>query len=454
MNSIRRQVTWLLIALIVLVTFSAAITGYRASMEDATRLFDGELRAIANTLVALPTNHSTNTLEIESPPDVAWQLWQQDHLLMRSANAPDKRISSLNKGFSAENFLGNRWRVLAITNPDTGIIVIVAHPLGSRDTLTENLILAAMTPLIVSIPVLAVLIYWVVNRGVRPLSALSSQLENKARNNLEPITLHNTPSELTTVTDTLNSLFLRLNKAFEREQLFSANAAHELRTPLSVLKINLHNLHASETPGKDEIAKCQRDTDRMIRVVNQLLLLSRTNPETAHADLEAVEIESLLQEVISDLYEAIDAKQQAISLNSEPCTVQASPFALQTMLSNLIGNASKYTPEGGEIEVTARIRSTSLKIQIADSGPGIPKEDYPKVLTPFFRVANAQTQRQSGSGIGLAIVNQVVMLHHGSLTLGKSTLGGLSVTLSLPVNPDAITSDTDGLKTQPQDKSC
>ncbi len=454
MNSIRRQVTWLLIALIVLVTFSAAITGYRASMEDATRLFDGELQAIANTLVALPANHAGNTLEIESPPDVAWQLWQQDQLLMRSSNAPDKRISSQNTGFSAENFLGNRWRVLANTNPDNDNVVIVAHPLGSRDTLTENLILAAMTPLIVSIPVLAVLIYWVVNRGVRPLSALSAQLENKARNNLEPITLPNTPSELTTVTDTLNSLFLRLNKAFEREQLFSANAAHELRTPLSVLKINLHNLHASETPGKEEIAKCQRDTDRMIRVVNQLLLLSRTNPETAHADLEAVEIESLLQEVISDLYEAIDAKQQSISLNSEPCTVQASPFALQTMLSNLIGNASKYTPDGGEIEVSAQIRSASLEIQIADSGPGIPEEDYSKVLTPFFRVANVQTQRQSGSGIGLAIVNQVVMLHHGSLTLSKSTLGGLSVTLSLPVNPDVTRSETDEPKPQPQEKSC
>ena len=97
MNSIRRQVTWLLIALIVLVTFSAAITGYRASMEDATRLFDGELRAIASTLISLPVDHISNTMEIESPPDVAWQLWQQDRLLMRSDNAPDKRITSIKK---------------------------------------------------------------------------------------------------------------------------------------------------------------------------------------------------------------------------------------------------------------------------------------------------------------------------------------------------------------------
>ena len=454
MNSIRRQVTWLLIALIVLVTFSAAITGYRASMEDATRLFDGELRAIASTLISLPVDHISNTMEIESPPDVAWQLWQQDRLLMRSANAPDKRITSIKKGFSAENFLGNRWRVLADTAPLNNTVVIVAHPLGSRDTLTENLILAAMTPLIGSIPILAVLIYWVVNRGVRPLSALSIQLENKARNNLQPIALPNTPSELTTVIDTLNSLFIRLNKAFEREQLFSANAAHELRTPLSVLKINLHNLHASDAPNKEEIARCQRDADRMIRVVNQLLLLSQTNPETAHAELDFVEIESLLQEVISDLYEAIDAKQQAISLVSEPCTLQASPFALQTMLSNLIGNASKYTPEGGEIEVTAKMTGTDITVQIADSGPGIPEQDHLKVLTPFFRVANAQTQRQSGSGIGLAIVNQVVMLHHGQLALDKSHLGGLLVTLTLPIHASDATNANEHSKAQSLDTLC
>ncbi|TPV55380.1 HAMP domain-containing protein [Aestuariibacter sp. GS-14] len=432
MNSIRRQVTWLLIALIVLVTFSAAITGYRASMQDATRLFDGELQAIAATLVALPASQTARASEIESPPDVAWQIWQQDHLLMRSANAPDRPIGKIEKGFSAENFLGNRWRVLTSINPANEVVAMVAHPLGSRDTLTESLILAAMTPLIISIPVLALLIYWVVNRGLRPLNALSAQLENKARNNLEPIALSNTPNELTTVIDTLNSLFLRLNKAFEREQLFSANAAHELRTPLSVLKINLHNLHVSDSPGKDEIARCQRDTDRMIRVINQLLLLSRTNPETTQANLENVEIESMLQEIISEMYDTIDAKHQAISLNSSPCELQANSFALHTMFTNLIGNASKYTPDGGEIEITTKLKTDRLEIQVADSGPGIPPADYEKVLTPFFRVANVQTQRQSGSGIGLAIVNQVVMLHKGKLSLGESRFGGLTVTVTLP----------------------
>jgi two-component system sensor histidine kinase QseC len=192
----------------------------------------------------------------------------------------------------------------------------------------------------------------------------------------------------------------------------------------------------------------------MIRVVNQLLLLSQTNPETAHAELDFVEIESLLQEVISDLYEAIDAKQQAISLVSEPCTLQASPFALQTMLSNLIGNASKYTPEGGEIEVTAKMTGTDITVQIADSGPGIPEQEHLKVLTPFFRVANAQTQRQSGSGIGLAIVNQVVMLHHGQLALDKSHLGGLLVTLTLPIHASDATNANEHSKAQSLDTLC
>lgn len=435
MNSIRRKVTWLIIALIVLITFSATLTGYRSSMKDATRLFDGELKAIANTLMVLPAPNTV--LEINSPADVAWQVFHDGKLAMRSVNAPDDPISNNADGYTAENFLGNRWRVLVNRSKQADLTVIVAHPLYSRNVLAENLILSSMTPMIASIPFLAALIYLVVSRGLYPLKALSKQLNGKQRNNLEPIVLSNTPSELTTVISTLNSLFKRLDKAFEREQLFSANAAHELRTPLSVLKINLHNLRQSDNVSEADIEQCQNDTNRMIHVVNQLLMLSRTNPETMQAEMEPMDLESVAQHVISECYEKIDNKQQSVSLISEPCQIEANRFALQTLLTNLVENASKYSPPKGDIEITIHKKQHLVTLIVADSGPGIPATSRDKVLTPFYRLTDANTRKQTGSGLGLAIVNQIVTLHHGTMRLGESSFGGLLITVELPATLEA-----------------
>jgi two-component system sensor histidine kinase QseC len=433
MKSIRRKVTWLIIALLVLITFSAALTGYRASMKDATRLFDGELTSIAKTLIHLPL--SDQLLELESTEDVAWQLWENHRLAMRSTNAPNKLISTHGQGFVTENFLGNRWRVLVLTAPLSQRKVLVAHPIGSRNVLAENLITSAMTPLIIAIPFLTLLIFVVVSSGLKPLMALSRQLQLKQRNNLEPIRLKNTPTELATVIDTINLLFNRLSNAFEREELFSANAAHELRTPLSVLKINLHNLLETSERTDADIRQCQKDTDRMIHVVNQLLLLSRTNPETIQPQMERIDLEHLAQVVISECYERIDKKRQNIELNCQGATLQGSKFALQTLLTNLIENASKYSHIGGDIHVTIQQADTTVNLTVEDSGPGIPVEDYANVLTPFFRSANKNTRQQTGSGLGLAIVNQIVTLHHGKIVLSTSRSGGLAVNIQLPKLP-------------------
>lgn len=431
MNSIKRKLTWLLIAIITLFTFSAALAGYRASMQDAANLFDVELRSISAILMTVPVDTEKH-LPVESGTELIWLLWEQQTLKAHSKNSPEMTAPPAQSGSFEKNINGVRWQVLVSHIAER--TVLVGYPIRLRHNLTESLILSAMTPFIFSLPFLALLVYFVIRQNLAPLHQLSLQLKLKRRNNLEPIVLTDIPQELQTVVATLNSLLERLHAAFEREQRFAGNAAHELRTPLSVLKINLHNLAASTQPKIEDITQCQRDTDRMINVVNQLLLLSRTNPDTVNSQLEEVDLEQLCQHVISDYYPHIDNKGQTIELMGSRVSVWGIRFALETLLVNLIGNASKYTPDGGHIELNLLQQNEHAIVEVADSGPGIPETQRDNVLIPFVRMADKNTRQQSGSGLGLAIVAQIITLHEGQLSLDDSHLGGLKVSIQLPLH--------------------
>lgn len=431
MSSIRRHLTLLLIASLTLVSFSAALQGYRSSMQMSSKLFDAELISLANSFANIKLQAIPQIFD--SAEQVAVQIWQKDQLLLRSANSPDSSIGKFNQGFSERNFADKRWRIYSAHIPKQQRWTMVAQPVKNRFELAQSMILAAMMPLIFSIPVLAIIIYFVVSRGLKPLRSLSFDLNNRTPRNFQPFILSDTPAELVPVLSTLNSLLTRLQSAFEREQQFASNAAHELRTPLSVLKINLHNL-AKEISGKSHsIDMLQQDTDRMIHVINQILLLSRTNPEYFEAHSHAVDVFLIAQQAISEMYTAIDKKQQSIELVGQSIMLSSNEFALQTLLQNLLANANKYSPEMGKIQVTISADSQKVSLAVDDSGVGLNHDEYQKVLQRFYRSSQQIKQKSQGSGLGLAIVNQIVDLHGGSLTLGKSRMGGLSVMVELPI---------------------
>ncbi len=434
MWSIRHFLTLLLIASLTLIIFSAAIHGYRSSMAQSSELFDTQLNTLHQSLGVAYMNVGKTSLRQQT--NVAVQLWENDHLLVSSQNAPQTPIAPFEYGFSEQNFSGLRWRVLSKPLPEipneSQKWLLIAQPLSNRFALAETMILSAMAPLIISIPVLALIIFLSVSRGLKPLKALSSNLSHREGNDLSQVVLEDTPSELKSVIKTLNSVFSRLSSAFEREQQFASNAAHELRTPLSVLKINLHNL-AQELPShKSKISALQGDTDRMIHVVNQILLLSRTNPEFFRTQLGDVDCYAVCQQVIADLFAKIDNRQQTIELDGENYVIRSTEFTFYTLVQNLVGNASKYSPEGAQIRVELRTSDKSTQLVVEDSGPGLAEHEYHQVMGRFYRSQQGNQQKSEGSGLGLAIVQQIVALHHGEISLAKSTLGGLKVTVTLP----------------------
>lgn len=440
--SIRRYLVLMLLSIITLVIFVSAIQGYKASMSKAESLFDGELVSLAQVISAVELPKGVVKHKITS--NFAYQVLMDENVVTRSDNAPKIVINELSNGFKNANFLGKRWRTYTeqISGKSSeNYWVIIAQPMTQRFDLAEGIILSAVTPIILIMPLLALIISLAVRQGLKPLTFLTRALKNKKANDLSQLSV-TTTKELAPVTATLNELFLRLSSAFEREKQFASNAAHELRTPLSVLKINVHNLQQSfndaklfqhdkntnQTPALP-FEQLEQSVDRMAHVVDQILTLNRTNPEQMLAESETLNLQTLLQECISELYPYIASRGHEIELKSEPMTIMGNRFAIGILLKNLLGNAAKYTPDNGHILVTCQANKNSIVLRVEDSGPGIAPEEYARVFDRFYRVGgDSHNSKIFGCGLGLSIVKHIVELHQAKINLSRSkALSGLCV---------------------------
>jgi len=449
--SIRRYLVLILLSIITLVTFLAAIQGYKASMEQANNLFDEQLQIVGKTLITTSATYNKITLDnphyettVVSSNNIAYQLLRNETLLLRTNNAPQLILTELSSGFTELNFLGQRWRVFiessSVEKEQMGNIrVIVAQPIKQRFSLAEQVILSAVTPIILVIPLIALLISMAIRHALKPLTVLRRELAEKKINDLSKLSSVTSSTELQPVIQTLNLLFERLSSAFSRERYFASDAAHELRTPLSVLKINVHNLQITQSEkldndGRGSLIQLGQSVDRMAHVVDQILTLNRTNPDQLTMEITKLELQALLQQVISDLYPEIMKHQHDISLESQTIAVYANEFALVTLVKNLIGNACKYTPNGGQIWVKVIDDVQSFTLIVEDSGPGIAKSEYERVFDRFYRVGGDSHQSTVvGCGLGLAIVQHIAKLHHARITLEKSAqLNGLKVSVMFP----------------------
>lgn len=419
MSSIRRFLILTLISALVLVVFSAALHGYRATLAISNTLLDSELVQLTQAVALI----QGETIEEETA--LFFQIWHNGKLMSTSIDNFTRPLTTFSSGYSEVNAMGKRWRVYAYSQDKGQTWYMVAQPLRNRYALTDALTVAAITPFIVSVPILALILFFGISWGLAPLKQLSRSLAQRQGNDFAPIELNREPSELKPVVNTLNSMFKRLSAAFEREQQFASNAAHELRTPLSVMKINIHNITEELGDKGDLLSSLQNDTDRMIHAVNQFLMLTRTSPDTFVTQREPVNLYFVAQDVISDLYSQIELKQQDISLEGEEVWLSSSPFMLYTLLQNLIANASHYSHPGDQIIVDIQRNGASVLLKVSDSGPGIPEEERLRVLERFVRAANSNTT--TGSGLGLAIVSQIVELHFATMTLKQAKLGGLEV---------------------------
>ena len=226
----------------------------------------------------------------------------------------------------------------------------------------------------------------------------------------------------------------RLERSFEREKRLSADAAHELRTPISVLKITAHNISIAFEDNNithQHIHELNNNTARMAHVIEQIITLNRTTPENFEQSKSTIDLRSVLQQVISDNYEKVELAHQSISLKSHAIPFYGDSFSLEILFDNLIKNAIKYSGENTQISISTLQGDDTVEVIVEDSGIGISQDNLDKVFQRFYRV---KQHVETGSGLGLSIVKHIVELHGGVIALSKSTLGGLKVSITLPYN--------------------
>ena len=433
--------------------------GYRASVHEVEELFDAQLSRSARLMLGLvlaevnlghvkefTENVQENILALSDRMNIedeisqhghfyelklAYQVWDSyGNMLLRSANAPLQPMSDLQQGYANQFFSQQHWRTFSLWDSKQRYLVIAAERDDVRTELVDKITFQMTWPFILLVPLLGLFVWYFVGRGLKPLEQIANEIGSRKTEYLEPLKTQQAPVEIKPLVDELNRLFESLAHAFDKEKRFTSDAAHELRTPLSALKVHLQVLENSETAEdkQRQLEAIHQGVDRAGHLVDQLLGLARLEPQAIRAvqKLESIDLHALCVDVMSEIYPLAREKNQEISLSGdEKLSVQGYPYPLQSMLTNLLSNSVTYTPEGGEIQLEIKQDLKTVNIWVHDSGPGIPESSRQSVLSRFKKV---EGRIQSGSGIGLSIVKRVADLHGMQLELLSSDrLGGLCV---------------------------
>ncbi|MCX7318953.1 MAG: sensor histidine kinase N-terminal domain-containing protein [Hyphomicrobiales bacterium] len=382
--------------------------------------------------LAFPDTKSLQTASYER--QLSCQIWSLDGRLMaRSSGAPSNSLSGDDDGFADRLVDGETWRVYAISDPDKNIRVLVGDRLGLRERLVSDLIRGLLWPALLIVPLLGLLTWSILGRGLFPLQAMAVDLKQRRVDDLSPLNVSHAPPELATLANSLNGLFTRLDAARQRERDFTAFAAHELRTPISGLK-----LQAQIAIGTSDLT--QRNTalnnivlsvDRISRLSRQLLTVARLDTLSQEEATEEVNIYELVSGIVSDT-PARPGLRIMLEESLQNASVKTARDLLEIALRNLHENALNHSAADGDVVWKATYSITSLEVTVEDNGPGIPESELSLVKSRFFRGRHKST---SGSGLGLAIVDIAIHRIDGSLTLiNRGNSNGLSATVRLPVH--------------------
>jgi two-component system OmpR family sensor kinase len=417
-HSLRHRLLWLVLAAIGIVSLLQASTAYRTALREADKMFDYHLQEVARSV------HAGVRMGPGESPDFVVRIWGPDGAeVYRSAGTqlPPQAIL----GFSDVAFRGTRYRVYSVQTGDQ--TVQIAQDLDARQQRARVLALNAALPVLLLAPLLMAAVWWLIDRSLKPVESMRRQVAGRAASDLSPLPQEGLPREVLPLVEELNLLFARVDAALRAQQHFVADAAHELRSPLTALKLQAQAVRrAADDDTRDAAAGRLNDgIERAIQLLGQLLVLAREEGGAEEGSTVAVELEGLAREVVSEVLPQAQARQLDLGLaEGEALQVRGQPDALRVLLRNLVDNAVKYTPAGGRIDLRLQRDNGFAVLRVDDSGPGIPAAERQRAFDRFYRVPGAS---EPGSGLGLAIVKAIADRHGAAVVLSDSPLGGLSV---------------------------
>ena len=464
--SIKYRLLLRLFLISLILVSSGMWFGYRDTQYETRELFDAQLARSARLILSMvqADNGHTNFSRIQKYLDenefsipenenddednevsdtghayetkLAFQVWDSlGNLVLKSQNAPLTPMSEIKAGYSNHDFHDREWRVFSLTSANSRFQCITAERVDVRNDLVEKLSANLFLLFVVLIPLLSVIMWFGITRGVAPLQMLASQITRRDASNLESVSEENVPTEIKTIAGALNNLLARLKLALDREKRITSDAAHELRTPLAAVRLHAELAQKAKNDTDKNVALnyVLEGIDRTTHLVEQLLTLAKLEPVYFLKNLKPV---NLKQTVIEEaaLLSPI-ASQKNIDLSVNECNdifIQADISSLQLLIRNLINNAINYTQDNGKVSITINTDDKATHLIIEDNGPGIPFEQRQRVLERFYRIQNHDVP---GCGIGLSIVMRVVELHNAKLEMSQPETGtGLIVTVTFPNN--------------------
>lgn len=423
--------------LAVFVVGTALVAGYLAfrwAFDEAIELQDAILLQVGSLAA---NNRLQGNLPPEGNIDGEAQLIIRD-LPPRSAtgNSESSRHeipNDLPDGLQTIAWHGEQWRILVRTRSD-GSRVAVGQPTANRDEVAQDSALRTIVPLGVLIPCLMLVIAIVVDRSLRPLSSLAEHLDAKQSDHLEKLPVAGIPSELLPFVASINRLLERIGMMFDKERRFVADAAHELRTPITALIVQADNLEQAvlSEDRRDRLQSLKTGIRRIAHLLEQLLARAKYDSDAA-ADPSSCEFDRIVKSVVADLLPM--ARDKSIDLGFvrvEAASVRAEPVALAVLARNLIDNAIRHTSAGGRVDVSLFVENEQVVFQVDDTGAGIPDADLGRIFEPFFRGSRV---RGEGTGLGLSIARSIVERYGGTIGLANKRPpeeNGLRVKVHLP----------------------
>jgi two-component system OmpR family sensor kinase len=425
-HSLRRRLLWLVLAAIALASVLQASTAYRTALQQADAMFDYHLQELARSVHGgVPFRPGGGAQAF----DFQVQIWGPDGAqIFRSdgTTLPSRAVL----GFSDMDVEGVRYRVYSLQTPEHTIQI--AQDLDAREARARALAATAVTPVLLLAPLLMLAVGGVIGGTLAPLARMRRQVARRAARDLSPLSAQGVPDEVQPLVGELNALFARVQGTLEAQQHFVADAAHELRSPLTALKLQWQ---AAERAHDDDARRAATQQlgagiERAIALVEQLLALARQEGAGEGAR-EPVDVEEVARQAVSALLPTAHAKRLDLGLaTTQPLVVQASRESLHLILRNLLDNAIKYTPPGGRVDIGMGRDAHGAWLAVDDSGPGVPEADRERVFDRFYRVPGTQA---AGSGLGLAIVRTVAEQLGAQVRMVASpSLGGARVEVRFP----------------------
>ncbi|KAA1174377.1 two-component sensor histidine kinase [Marinobacter salinexigens] len=464
--SLTRKLTILTTSTVFFVTLIAAGWGFFVSDNQLEELFDAELaqstRIVQGLVEHLSTTQSedqlseTLTKTLELPDDIfgtgeeeegdeilpggaghryerkiAFEVWSPDKVpVLDTLKANDTH--NVQPGFAWQEVAGFQWRTFTLKDDVTGYWIRTAQREDVRDELSQEIALGNVLPFLVILPLLAIAMALSIQFGFQPLRKLEKPVRNMAPENIHPLDESLAPKEVVGIVQAVNGLLRRLDQALERERRFSADAAHELRTPLAALRLNLEKA-CEDNP--EQYRDLIQSVDRMVHLVEQMLLLSRVDAGTDFSP-EYHNLSAILEQSIADVVPLALKKdiEPVLEDDAKEALVSCNVALINTLMRTLLANAIQYSPEKTAVTTRLEPSADGYHISVCDQGPGIPPEERERALSRFVRL---DQRKGGGAGLGLAIARRIAELHDGHLTLSERPdhQDGLCVNVWLPARP-------------------